>query len=676
MKKFLASSVLATTVLFPVLAGAEELRLPTKLTTAERVEIHKGATVNYPVVTFITSGQKVTVIDQFTNSLGQLWYRVDLGSLKGWAPASQFKKRTEETPLPVPSAPEPGNGVPAIGSDVYTTVNNAEVRRGAALFYTVNAYLSFNAKVPVLATHTSATGEVWLRVQATPTVAGWIPATLMSTIQALDMPLYVSVDSANVRNGPSMEHEVMEAYPKGTMLKALEQQADTDGDVWYKALTPSNKNFWVHESVVSQQPVYTSPTRYVATRNTSLYSGASYQYKIKQKLGYLSTVTFLQEFTNSLGQTWLNVKTSTGVAGWVPKNELVTSKSEIKYVYAMNKAVVRRGASTNYSANAYLKENEVVTVLNELNGWLNVETSTGIRGWVDKSTTSPTSLTIRKLSTPTFEIRNGDYYLVWKKSSNYKFKYSTSGNQLKLYGGLTDVETPKEIVPGIESVTVQNSGAAEKTAVLNFQPGYTFTIRNSKTEVSIKVMQTGLYGKKILLDPGHGGKDPGAIGPTGLREKDVVLSTGLLLKKELESQGAIVFMTRMTDVFLELSQRTAIANASDYDAFISLHTNANTSASPRGTETYYNRTVNFNGVKSAAMADDIQKNLISSIGTPSRGVKEQEFYVNRMNELPSILIELAFISNRTEESLLRSDTFKKNSAIGIRKGLEEYFSNL
>ncbi|RDU37584.1 N-acetylmuramoyl-L-alanine amidase [Neobacillus piezotolerans] len=675
MKKFLASSVLATTVLFPVLAGAEELRFPTKLTTAERVEIHKGATVNYPVVTFITSGQKVTVIDQFTNSFGQLWYRVDLGTVKGWAPASQFKKMDETEP-PVPPAVEPPTGVPGIGSDVYSYTNNAEVRRGAAASYTVNAYLSFNAKVPVLATFTSPSGEIWLRVQATPAVAGWIPSSFVSTAQALDMPLYVSVDSANVRNGPSMDSDVMEAYPKGTKLTALEQQADADGDVWYKVLTPSNQNLWVHESVVSQQPVYVSPTRYVATRNTSLYSGASYQYKIKQKLGYLSTVTFIQEFTNSMGQTWLNVKTPTGVAGWVPKDELVSSKSEIKYVYGMSKAPVRRGASTNYSVNVYLKENESVIVLDELNGWLNVETSAGIRGWVDKSLTSPTSLTIRKLSAPIYEIKNGEQYLVWKKSSNYKFKYSISGNQLKLYGGLTDVETPMANVPGIESVTVQNSGAGDKIAILTFQPGHTFTIRNSKTEVSIKVMETGLLGKKILLDPGHGGKDSGAVGPTGLREKDVVLSTGLLLKRELESYGAIVYMTRSTDVFLELSQRTAIANASDYDAFISLHANANTSRTPRGTETYYNTTVNFNGVKSAAMASDIQRNLVSSIGTPSRGIKEQAFYVNRINELPSILVELAFISNRTEESLMRSDTFKKNSAIGIRKGLEQYFSNL
>ncbi|WP_409272322.1 N-acetylmuramoyl-L-alanine amidase [Neobacillus sp. SCS-31] len=675
MKKFLASSVLATTVLFPVLAGAEEMRLPTKLTTAERIEIHKGATVNYPVVTFISSGQKVTVIDQFTNSFGQLWYRVDLGTVKGWAPATKFKTLTETEP-PAPPAAELPSGAPEIGADVYSYLNNAEVRRGASLSYSVNAYLSFNAKVPVLATFTSQSGELWLRVQATPTVAGWIPASQMGTVQALDMPLYVSVDTANVRSGPSMANDVMESYPKGTKLSALEQQADADGDVWYKVLTPSNQNYWVHESVVSQQPVYVSPTRYVATRNTSLYSGATFEYKIKQKLDYLSTVTFLQEFTNSLGQTWLNVKTPTGVTGWVPKNELVSSKSEITYVYGLNKAPIRRGASTNYSVYVYLKENEAVNVLNELNGWLNVETAAGIRGWVDKSLTSPTSLTIKKLSAPTLEVRNGDQYLVWKKSSNYKFKYSISGNQLKLSGGLTNIETPMDYIPGIESVTVQNSGAGDKIAVLTFQPGHTFTIRNSKNEVSIKVMQTGLFGKKILIDPGHGGKDPGAIGPTGLREKDVVLSTGLLLKRELESQGAIVYMTRSTDVFLELPQRTAIANASDYDAFISLHANANTSRTPRGTETYYNTTVNFNGVKSATMASDIQRNLVSSIGTPSRGVKEQTFYVNRMNELPSILIELAFISNKTEESLMRSDTFKKNSAIGIRKGLEVYFSKL
>ncbi|MBG9586938.1 hypothetical protein ABE26_05830 [Cytobacillus firmus] len=183
----------------------------------------------------------------------------------------------------------------------------------------------------------------------------------------------------------------------------------------------------------------------------------------------------------------------------------------------------------------------------------------------------------------------------------------------------------------------------------------------------------GLLGKKIVVDAGHGGKDPGAIGPSGLREKDVTLSTALLLKTELEKYGATVILTRSTDIFLELSERTSIANNSTGDAFISIHGDSFSSTS-KGTTTYYNSTVNFNGPRSETMGTAIQKNMISSMNTYNRGVKEQNFYVNRMNQLPSVLVELAFISNPNEEALLKTTAFRQKAAVGITKGLEEYFN--
>jgi N-acetylmuramoyl-L-alanine amidase len=84
--------------------------------------------------------------------------------------------------------------------------------------------------------------------------------------------------------------------------------------------------------------------------------------------------------------------------------------------------------------------------------------------------------------------------------------------------------------------------------------------------------------------------------------------------------------------------------------------------------------VNFNGPKSLTLAKSIQSDLVKTIGTYNKGVKEQLFYVNRMNELPSVLVELAYISNPTEEAQLASVAFQKNAAAGIRKGLENYFN--
>lgn len=238
--------------------------------------------------------------------------------------------------------------------------------------------------------------------------------------------------------------------------------------------------------------------------------------------------------------------------------------------------------------------------------------------------------------------------------------------------GIAGVELPSFHVPGIQSVAA--SGTSSKNVTLTFAPGYTFTLRNYSDHVSVRALPTGLAGKRIIVDAGHGGKDTGAIGPHGLYEKDVTLATALLLKTELEKAGAIVTLTRGTDIFLELSQRTAISNSSNADAFISIHCDSYNGTS-NGTTTYYNTTVNFNGPKSNLLAQNIEKNLTSSLKTYNRGVKEQDFYVNRMNTLPSVLVELAYISNPKEEALLRSSDFRQKAAIGIREGLEDYFNH-
>lgn len=629
-----------------------------KTVQADKTAVRRGAADTYKAVTYLVKGQKVRIIDTFKNSMGETWYRVDLGAVQGWVIETAFKQSS------LPPAPETTE-LPAIGTYVYSHLNGLNVKRGAADSYTTVASLSLNQKIKVLDHFVYTNGEAWLRVEVNPSLAGWVPADAVGTSQALNQTLYVSVDTANLRSGPSTNYSIIDRASKGTILKAVDTARDSNGGLWYKAITSRNQVVWVHSTVVTNQPVSSVATKYVATKNAVLYSGASFQYEVKERLAYNSKVTVLNEVVNSLNQTWVQIKSSTGRTGWTPKYELISSKNDLQYVYALNKAVIRRGAGTNYSVSAYLKENDKLIVLQEINGWLNVETLGGKRGWIDKLLTSKVST--KKLISPTVETIDGDQHLIWKKTSNFNLTYSIlSSNRLKLSGGFTDVEVPSTKIKGISSI--------DPSGVITFEPGYTFTIRNYPDKVTIKIIQNGLAGKKIIVDAGHGGKDTGAIGPTGLREKDVNLATALLLKAELEKKGAIVTLTRSTDIFLELSERTAIANSSHYDAFISIHADS-LSTTSRGTTTYYNTTVNFNGPKSKKLADAIQKNIISSMGTYDRGVKEQEFYVNRMNQLPSILVELAFISNPKEEALLRSTAFRQKAAIEITKGLEEYFTN-
>ncbi len=220
--------------------------------------------------------------------------------------------------------------------------------------------------------------------------------------------------------------------------------------------------------------------------------------------------------------------------------------------------------------------------------------------------------------------------------------------------------------------------------------------------------------RRIVVDPGHGGHDPGAMNGDGTREKDVVLEIGLKLAKKIrEDMGIDVVMTRSKDVFIPLEERTAIANKVNADLFVSIHANASLSKSAGGIETYYlnlaktekakqvaareNNTslekvsllqgilfdlmANYKLNDSARLADEVQKALYRKIekqygGTKNLGVKQGPFYVLVGATMPSILVETAFISNETESERLRNSEYQDATVSGIMDGIKGYITHL
>ena len=193
---------------------------------------------------------------------------------------------------------------------------------------------------------------------------------------------------------------------------------------------------------------------------------------------------------------------------------------------------------------------------------------------------------------------------------------------------------------------------------------------------------TALKGKKIVIDPGHGGNDAGAIGPTGVMEKSVTLKVSLELKRLLEAEGAQVILTRETDRTVsskgasasdieELGARCEVANRIGADIFISIHADSFTRPEARGTTGYYySKSTSGQGQK---LADCIRRNLVEQLGTPSRGTQPCNFYVVKHTDMPATLIELGFISNKEEEKLLDSKEGVQKAAQGILDGIEDYF---
>jgi N-acetylmuramoyl-L-alanine amidase len=228
------------------------------------------------------------------------------------------------------------------------------------------------------------------------------------------------------------------------------------------------------------------------------------------------------------------------------------------------------------------------------------------------------------------------------------------------------------------------------------------------------VRALGLKIGRIVVDAGHGGHDTGTIGPHGLYEKDVVLDVALRLGKLLESRlGADVVYTRDDDTFVPLETRTAIANQQQADLFISIHANSSHDPSARGVETYYlNFTTSRDAlevaarenavsdksihelqdlVKTIALKDkieesrefaiDVQNALYSGIGAGipairDRGVKKAPFIVLIGANMPSILAEISFISNPTDEKKLETAVYRQKIAESIYKGVAKYVGGL
>lgn len=170
---------------------------------------------------------------------------------------------------------------------------------------------------------------------------------------------------------------------------------------------------------------------------------------------------------------------------------------------------------------------------------------------------------------------------------------------------------------------------------------------------------------RIVIDPGHGGSDPGAVGPNGLRESNVTLAVSLKLAEILRQAGVEIKLTRTSDVRVELKPRCDLANSWKADYFVSIHCNAATNPQAHGTETYCLQL----GGQGEILARAIQTELVAATGRANRGVKTANYYVLRNTNMPAVLVELAFISNADEERLLRSAEFQEKCAAAIARGI-------
>lgn len=236
---------------------------------------------------------------------------------------------------------------------------------------------------------------------------------------------------------------------------------------------------------------------------------------------------------------------------------------------------------------------------------------------------------------------------------------------------------PYEVNNGvIDRITMENGQRPDGTPVgrvilhLPYYLGHTLT-GSEPGAVTVELVASVLHQKTIVVDPGHGGSDPGAIGPSGVREKRVTMEVAAILKRLLEEAGARVILTRTGDEDVPLYDRAEIANEQQADLFISIHANSFYTSSKNGAETYYYTT----NPLSADLARAVHQAFVAGIGLADRGVRSANFVVIREPVMPSVLLEMAFLSNPAEEKLLADPAFQQKAAQAILAGLTRFFES-
>ena len=468
-------------------------------------------------------------------------------------------------------------------------------------------------------------------------------------------PATVNATSLNVRALPSTSGAIVGKLYKGNTINVLTEQQG-----WAK-IQLNGKDAWISSEYIEKKTSSTSPTNVVskqATVNASslnVRSAASTSASIITNLPRNAKVTVIKE-----NGEWAQIKTSDGKTGWVAKQYLqmgATSSSESGGTSVSKQATVnasslnvRSAASTSASIVTNLPRNAKVTVIKENGEWAQIKTSDGKTGWVAKQ--------YLQVGSDQPESNNPTEKITITKAANLRTQPSLSASIIRVAKA---GESFNKVAESNGWVQIQYSSS--QTAWVS--KGLTST-EASSTPGEVTNSTSGLEKKLIVIDPGHGGHDPGAVGQDEL-EKNLALRTAKLVAAQVESAGGTVLFTRSDDTFISLDGRTQISNASEADAFVSIHYNAG-SSSATGIETYYY------SARDQELAKYIQESMVQHTNMRDRGAHQADFYVLKHNNKRSVLVELGFVSNPTEEDRIATEQYQQQVSRGIAEGIARYFA--
>ena len=490
--------------------------------------------------------------------------------------------------------------------------------------------------------------------------------------------------------------------PKGVRTVKVPIWSETDGqdDIrWYEATRQTDGNYKVTVQVANHKNstgLYNVHLYYIQNDGSQIgVRGTQTKVTLADPKADLA-ITGLNNATGSYDLVISNLVAPRGfkevlVPTWSEKNgqdDIIWYKAA-KQANGDYKVTVRssnhKGDSGLYNSHVYLVDNDgkfiglggkqVSLDITKTQGNLTIANNDKNRGTFDvviTNLTNPGGIT--GVVIPVWSDQNGQDDLVWHnatKQDDGSYKVTISASQHKWNSG-------KYIVHGyIVDASGKNIGFGA-TSVDVVAPKKIGSASRGNYDVLNKV---------VYLDAGHGGYDPGAS-YFGISEKSLTLAIQSRVKAKLEAEGYQVVTTRTSDTYVDLTDRSRAANASESDIFVSIHINASGSSAAQGIETYYyqpyaeypsriNAAYHANPTRlsmSDTLANAIQSSLINATGAQNQGVKRRTFAVLRETTAPAVLLELGFLSNPQEAARLNTSAYQETLANAIVAGIKRYYS--
>lgn len=668
--------------------------------TGNLVNVRAGPSISHTIIDQLPKGSRVGVLEESNG-----WCRVRLSNGKtGWISKDLVRINTASTSTNT-----------AAGS-IGVSINGRSVSFDVSPF--VNA--QNRTMVPIRFISEELGSQV-----------SWISAEQKVTIrhQGQEIELWIGKPDAKV-NGSTVTMDTQAVLVNGRTMVPLRFISESFGaNVEWQA---SNRMV-VITTAASKQPQ--GNIAVVTSTTLNVRSGPGIGHSLVGQVSFGNEFKIMSSANDDEGKIWHQVTLNNGRTGWIA-GWLVVLKDNFSQggnsgwsgnekqmaIVTGNVVNLRKGPGTSFDILDRTTLGDMLEILNEADGWYYVKTTNGVEGWIAGQYVSLQTIRDDRHG----QVSRGTGKVVFFNGNNQNLSYpalvgleyeeqneaffvTLKGNSGLFYSTMY-LENPYRIVIDVQGVTldlptneieniVLDNPFIDKIRAGQFSEnvgrivlelkapiGVTELNRQGEKEITFLFQRGSLVGKLIVIDPGHGTtngigiSDPGAIGPTGITEREVVMDISNRLAAILTEKGAKVILTRTSpSTSMTLDGRVQLANSVNADLYVSVHANASLNRNVNGTSTYYyapasDPKLGPQRLQRIRLAQLVQQSMVAHGGRQNLGIIQSSFKVIRETNMPSILVETAFISNPTEEKLLADPSFRARIARGIAEGIERYYN--